>query len=57
MDTPDPANMPHPVTTTAQAIAIARRALDSARPGCAVTLTPRVLSLLLDAATREETPQ
>lgn len=57
MDTPDPANMPNPVTTTAQAVAIARRALDSARPGCPITLTPRVLSLLLDAATPEETPK
>jgi hypothetical protein len=46
----DPAHTPDPCSTPEQAIAIATRALANARPGCAITLTPRVLRLLLDAA-------
>lgn len=45
----NPARFPDPIATPAEAVAWATRQLATVRPGCSVTITPRVLSLLLAA--------
>lgn len=46
---------PDPITTVQQAIAEANRLLATCKPGCAVVITPHVLSLIVEAA-QKETP-
>lgn len=49
LPTPNPSKFPDPIATPAEAVAWATRQLATVRPGCSITITPRVLSLILAA--------
>lgn len=53
----NPGKFPDPIPDPAAAVAWATRQLATVRPGCSVTITPRVLSLILAATvTPGDTP-